>query len=66
MMPLMDDLLERLTLDEMDLFWAQAWFIWNQRNVVVHEGKLKDLSNLNKRAKEFVAEFKQAQDHLIV
>ena len=50
MKQLMVDLLEQLTLDEMDLFWAQAWFIWNQRNCVVHGGKLKDPSSLNKRA----------------
>ena len=62
----MEDLLERLTFDEMDLFWAQAWFIWNQRNCVVHGGKLKDLSSLNERAEQFVDDFKQAQNHLTI
>ena len=52
--------------NEMDLFWAQAWIIWNQRNCVVHGGKLKDPSSLTKRVEEFVDEFKQAQDHLAV
>ena len=66
MKQLMVELMEHLTLDEMDLFWAQAWLIWNQRNCVVHGGKLKDLSSLNKRAEEFVDEFKQAQVHLAV
>ena len=55
-----------LTPNEMDLFWAQAWLIWNQRNYVVHGGKLKDPSSLNKRAKEYADEFKQAQVHLAV
>ena len=60
MKQLMVDLLEQLMSDEMDLFWAQAWFIWNQRNCVVHGGRMKDPSSLNKRAEEYVAEFKQA------
>ena len=63
---LMVDLLERLTSNEMDLLQAQAWFIWNQRNCVVHGGRMKDLSSLNKRAKEYVDEFKQAQSNLSV
>nr|XP_023921668.1 uncharacterized protein LOC112033124 [Quercus suber] len=66
MKQLMAKLLKCLTLDEMDLFWAQAWLIWNQRNCVVHSGKLKDPNNLNKRVEDFVAEFKQVQDHLAV
>ena len=33
---------------------------------MVHGGKLKDLSSLNKRAEELVDEFKQAQVHLAV
>ena len=33
---------------------------------MVHGGKLKDLSSLNKRAEEFIDEFKQAQVHLAV
>ena len=33
---------------------------------MVHGGKLKDPSRLNKRAEEFVDDFKQAQDHLTI
>ena len=28
-MQLMEELMECLTLEEMDLFWTQAWLIWN-------------------------------------
>ena len=66
MKQLMEDLLERLMSNEIDLFWAQAWIIWNQRNCVVHGGKLKDPNSLNKKTEEFVDQFKQAQDHLAV
>ena len=44
----------------------QAWMIWNQRNCVVHGGKLKDPKCLNKRAEEFIQEFQQAQVQLTV
>ncbi|KAL0007369.1 hypothetical protein SO802_008871 [Lithocarpus litseifolius] len=66
MKQLMVELLDMLTSDEMDLFWAQAWLIWNQRNSVVHGGRMKDPSSLNKRAVEYVDEYKQAQCHLSV
>ena len=66
MKQLMEDLLERLMSNEIDFFWAQACIIWNQRNCVVHGGKLKDPSSLNKKTEEFVDQFKQAQDHLAV
>ena len=52
--------------DEMDLFWAQAWFIWNQRNCVVHGGRMKDPSSLNKRAEEYVAEVIQVRNNLSI
>ena len=33
---------------------------------MVHGGRMKDPSNLNKRAEEYVDEFKQAQSNLFV
>ena len=66
MMQLMEYLLERLTSAEIDLFWTQAWFIWSQRNCVVHGGRIKDPTSLNKRAVEYVEVHKQAQTHFTV
>ena len=66
MMQLMEELLEHLTLEEMELFWTQAWLIWNHRNSMMHRGKLKDPNSLNKRAEEYVEEFKCAQTQLTV
>lgn len=65
-MQLMEHLVDRLSTEEIELFWVQCWLIWNQHNCVVYGGKLKDLTSLNKRAKEFLEEFKQAQVHLNV
>ena len=58
--------MDRLTVEEMELFWVQAWIIWNQRNCVVHGGQLKDPKCLNKRAEDSVLEFQQAQVKLTV
>ena len=62
----MDELLERLSLEELELFWTQAWLILNQRNSLLHGGKLKNPSCLNKRAEEYLEEFKRAQAQLAV
>ena len=61
MVQLFQYLLDRLDTDEVELFLIQAWVIWNQRNSVLHGGKLKEPSWLNKRAAKFLEEFLQVQ-----
>ncbi|KAL0009944.1 hypothetical protein SO802_005052 [Lithocarpus litseifolius] len=61
---LVEYLMDRLSTDEMELFWVQSWLIWNQRNCVLYGGQLKNPKILNKRAEEFLQEFKQTQVHL--
>ena len=39
----------------------QAWMIWNQRNAVIHGGKLKEPGWLNRRAEEFLDVYRKAQ-----
>ena len=63
---LMEFFVDRLSVEEFKLFWVQARIIWNQRNCVVHGGKLKDPKCLNQRAEELLQEFKQAQAQLTV
>ena len=50
--------LSRMSITEFELFLVLAWFIWNQRNTVIHGG--------NKRSREYLEEFHQAQDQLII
>ena len=57
---LFEDLLSRLPTAEFGLFLVQARFIWNQRNTLIHGGKLKELGSLNKRSREYLEEFHQA------
>ena len=64
MLQLFDYLMDRLDLENVELFLVHAWIIWNQRNSVLHGGMLQDLGWLNKHAAEYFEEFKQAQEHL--
>ncbi|KAL4629020.1 hypothetical protein ACB092_05G279000 [Castanea dentata] len=42
MVQLFQYLLDRLDIEEVELFLVQAWVVWNQRNNVLHGGKLKE------------------------
>ena len=64
MLHLMEEFMERLTLEEFELFWTQVWIVWNQRNNLLHGGKMKIPSSLNKRAEEYIKDFKCAQTQL--
>ena len=64
MMHLMEELLECLDQDELELFWTQAWIVWNQRNCLLHGGQLKVPSSLTNRAEEYIREFRIAQTQL--
>ncbi|XP_023898690.1 uncharacterized protein LOC112010575 [Quercus suber] len=58
---LFEALVDRLSTTEMELFLVQAWLIWNQRNVMVHGGQMKNPGWLTKRAAELLEEYKKAQ-----
>lgn len=66
MIQLFHYLLDRLHIEDIELFLVQAWVVWNQRNSVMHGGMLKDPGLLNKRAVEYLEKFKQAQKHLTI
>ena len=57
---LFEFLMERLPKEEVETFMVQAWLIWNQRNAVIHGGQLRELGWLNKRAEEFLDEYRKA------
>ena len=64
MMRLWEELTGRLTIDELELFLVQAWFIWNQRNALIHGKRLQELGILNRRAEDYLAEFRLAHSRL--
>ena len=63
---LVESLANWLDATELELFFIQSWLIWNQRNVVVHGGHLKDPQWLNKRAVELLDEYKKSQARMVI
>ncbi|KAL0001832.1 hypothetical protein SO802_015613 [Lithocarpus litseifolius] len=61
---LAEELLNKLSLEEFELFLFQAWLIWNQRNTITHRGVMQEPSRLVRRTMEFLEEYKEAQQHL--
>ena len=57
MIELMEYLLSRLSLQEMELFLVQAWILWNKRNKLLYGGKIQDPNMLCKRAVEYLEEY---------
>ena len=59
---LIEYLLDRIELHDMEEFLVQAWQIWNHRNQIVYGGKFHDPRWLITRAKELLEDFRTAQD----
>ena len=64
MLHLLEYLLDRLSLEEVEVFFIQAWLIWNRRNNVIHGGKFIDPGTVNQRAAEYLEEYKHVQQQL--
>ena len=58
---LFESLMERLSKAELEFFLVQALLIWNQRKAVIRGGQLREPGWLNRRAEEFLAEYRKAQ-----
>ena len=65
-MQLVVEVIFNLPSEEQELFWVQCWVIWNQCNLVLHGGKIQNPTLLNKRAREYVDEFKGSQAQLAI
>ena len=63
---LMEYLFSKLSLQEIELFLVQAWIIWNQRNKLLHRGKMQDSNTLCRRAMEYLEEYRNSQGNLRV
>ena len=51
---------DRLSDADFELFLVQSWLKWNQRNRVVHGGQMMDPRGLNKRALDYLDEYKKS------
>lgn len=65
-MQLIEDLILRLSKEDLELFWVHCWLIWNQRNRVLHGGIIQDPSRLNLRELDLLDKFKTSQVQLAV
>ncbi|XP_075659003.1 uncharacterized protein LOC142628850 [Castanea sativa] len=61
---LIEVLLNRLDAAGMEIFVAQAWTVWNQRNSMVHGGQMKHPCWLKKRAVDYMEEYRTTQEQL--
>ena len=61
---LLEYLLNQLSLKEVEVFFTQAWLIWNRRNNIIYGGKFIDLGTINQRVVEYLEEYKHAQQQL--
>ena len=63
---LFEFLFDRLFDADFELFLVQSWLIWNQRNKVVHGRQMMDPRWLNKRAMDYLDEYKKSQVQLAI
>ena len=63
---LVEDMIRKLPVEEVELFLVQAWMIWTQRNVATKGSTLQDPSQLVKRASVFLAEFRASKEQLAI
>ena len=62
----MEDLITRLSTEELKLFLVQAWIIWHQRNSLIQGKQVQALGVLNKRAVDFLEKYRRAQTRLSI
>ena len=61
---LFEHLLDKLSTFDFEVFLVQAWLIWNQRNVIVHGGQIRDPKWLNHRVVEYLDKYRKSQDQM--
>ena len=63
---LIEELMDKLAVEELELFLVQCWVIWSQRNSVIHGGVLQEPSRLVNRATDLLEEYRRAQELLAI
>lgn len=48
----------KLSEEELELFLIQCCQVWNQRNLLLHGEKIQDPRQLNRKAVDYVQEYK--------
>ena len=61
---LFEEMMDKLEVEELELFLVQCWVIWGQRNSVIHGGMLQDPSWLVKHATDVLQEYRGTMELL--
>ena len=59
-------MMAKLSDEELELFLVQCWLIWHHRNSLVHGGSMQHPVQLNKRATDYLKEYREAQSSLAI
>ena len=65
-MQLFHAMMAKLSVEELETFLVQCWLIWHRRNSLVHGGCMQHPMQLNKRATDYLKEYREAQSSLAV
>ena len=63
---LFEEMMDKLEVEELELFLVQCWVIWGQRNSIIHGGMLQDPSRLVKRATDVLQEYRGTMELLAI
>ena len=63
---LIEELMDKLAVEELELFLVQCWVRWSQRNSVIHGGIFQEPSRLVNRATDLLEEYRRAQELLAI
>ena len=63
---LFEEMMDKLEVEELELFLVQCWVIWGQRKSVIQGGKIQDPSRLVKRAIDVLQEYRGTMELLAI
>ena len=59
-------MMAKLLVEELETFLVQSWLIWHRRNSVLYGNNMQHPVQLNKRATDFLREYREAQSSLAI
>lgn len=64
-MQLFQGMMAKLSVEELEIFLVQSWLIWHRRNTLLYGGSMQHPMQLNKRATDYLKEYRDAQTLLV-
>ena len=63
-MQLFQFMIAKLSVEELKTFIVQSWLIWHRRNSLLYGNSMQRPGQLNKKAMDFLKEYREAQTSL--